>query len=296
MHWSEQRQVKVSSDLAGNTWAPEATWDEATGQYVVYWASNLYASTDVASRNYATNYNRMMYVTTRDFVTFSDPQPWVDVKRGNGRGMIDANVVKDGDTYYRFIKDEASFDIRQEKSTDLKATVSGSLPTAGSRRLEPGPRAHRRGPAQPVGRHVHPGRGSVGVPGQHRPRPLVPADRPAELPRRPGLHALRDPRHRLRRLDVGPDRAAAHQPAPRHRAARSPRPSRPRSSRRTRPTTRPTTRSPWTRPRPARPSTTRCTASSSRTSTGPPTAVCTPSWCATAPSSSCPSTPRRTRA
>ena len=38
----------------------------------------------------------MMYATTRDFVTFSEPQPWIDVKRGTGRGMIDATVVKDG--------------------------------------------------------------------------------------------------------------------------------------------------------------------------------------------------------
>ena len=130
--WSEQRHVKVSSDLAGNTWAPEAFYDEAAGEYVVYWASALYPTADGTPRDIATSYQRMMYATTRDFVTFSEAQPWVDVRRGVGRGMIDATVVKDGDTYYRVIKDEASMTPRQERSTDLRATVTGTLPTTTS--------------------------------------------------------------------------------------------------------------------------------------------------------------------
>ncbi|MFW6868394.1 immunoglobulin-like domain-containing protein [Nocardioides sp. CPCC 206347] len=132
VHWSDQRHIKVSSDFAGNTWAPESFYDEEAGEYVVYWASALYPTTDVAGRDINTQYQQMLYATTRDFVTFSDPQPWIDVKRGTGRGMIDATVVKDGDTFYRVVKDEASMTPRQERSTDLRATVSGSLPTTTS--------------------------------------------------------------------------------------------------------------------------------------------------------------------
>jgi len=132
VHWSDQRHVKVSSDYAGNTWAPEAYYDEDLGSYVVYWASNLYDTTDTAGRDYRTSYNRMMYATTRDFVTFSEPQPWIDVKRGTGLGMIDSTVIKDGDTFYRFTKDEAYMIPREERSTDLLATVSGALPTTTS--------------------------------------------------------------------------------------------------------------------------------------------------------------------
>jgi hypothetical protein len=132
VHWSDQRHIKVSSDFAGNTWAPEAFYDEDAGEYVVYWASALYPTTDTAGRDITTQYQRMMYATTRDFVSFSEPRPWVDVKRGAGRGMIDATVVKDGDTYYRVIKDEASMTPRQERSTDLRAVVTGSLPTTTS--------------------------------------------------------------------------------------------------------------------------------------------------------------------
>lgn len=132
VNWSDQRHIKVSSDFAGNTWAPEAFYDEEAGEYVVYWASALYPTADETGRDIATSYQRMMYATTRDFVTFSEPQPWIDVKRGTGRGMIDATVVKDGDTYYRVVKDEATMIPRQEKSTDLRATVTGSLPTTTS--------------------------------------------------------------------------------------------------------------------------------------------------------------------
>jgi hypothetical protein len=127
VHWSEQRHVKVSSDFAGNTWAPEAYWDEELDTYVVYWASNLYDTTDASART-AVTYNRMMYATTDDFVTFSEAKPWVDVKRGTGRGTIDATIARVDDTFYRFIKDEASMTIRQERSDDLLATVTGALP------------------------------------------------------------------------------------------------------------------------------------------------------------------------
>lgn len=132
VHWSDQRHIKVSSDLAGNTWAPEAFYDEEAGEYVVYWASAFYPTADTAGRDIGTSYQRMVYATTRDFVTFSEPRPWIDVKRGTGRGMIDATIVKDGDTYHRFVKDEAVMTPRQERSTDLRATVSGSLPTTTS--------------------------------------------------------------------------------------------------------------------------------------------------------------------
>ncbi|KAL0940117.1 Xylosidase/arabinosidase 2 [Colletotrichum truncatum] len=121
--WSEQRHVLVSPPEAGNTWAPEAYYDEEIGAYVVFWASTLYEPTDV-DRTGAT-YQRMFYATTRDFVTFSDAQIWQD---GNGLSRIDSTVIKSGDTYYRFTKDEGyngtgCSDIIQESSKSLRATL-----------------------------------------------------------------------------------------------------------------------------------------------------------------------------
>ena len=124
VNWGKQRHVKVSTDLAGNTWAPEAYWDDDLGTYVVYWASNLYDTADVNDRT-ALTYNRMMYATTDDFVNFSEPKVWIDVdRRGQaGAGSIDVTVQKVGDTYYRVYKDENSMTLREEKSKDLTSAI-----------------------------------------------------------------------------------------------------------------------------------------------------------------------------
>jgi hypothetical protein len=120
VHWSEQRHVRVSGDTAGMTWAPEATYDEKLGAYVVYWASNLYSADDPGHTG--TTYPRMMYATTRDFRTFTEPKVWNDP----GAGVIDSTVVRDGDYYYRFTTDDkvvgsCTRDIVLERSRSLTA-------------------------------------------------------------------------------------------------------------------------------------------------------------------------------
>ncbi|MEV7079046.1 family 43 glycosylhydrolase [Streptomyces sp. NPDC093516] len=124
VHWSDQRLVKISPDNAGNTWAPEAYWDDELGSYVVFWASKLYADDDPEHRG--DTYNKMLYATTRDFRTFSEPKIWNDP----GYSVIDSTVVKHGDEYYRYTKDErdpgsagpCSKFITGEKSTSLTST------------------------------------------------------------------------------------------------------------------------------------------------------------------------------
>ena len=125
INWGKQRHVKVSSDFAGNTWAPEAFYDDATGQYVVYWASNLYDTENAADRSGVT-YNRMMYVTTQDFISFSKPEIWIDVAQGNGKGVIDVSVAKEGDTYYRFYKNESNMTLLEEKSNVFLDKYAGT--------------------------------------------------------------------------------------------------------------------------------------------------------------------------
>ena len=117
-NWSEQRHVQVSPPTAGNTWAPEAYWDEDLQQYVVFWASKIYAEDDPGHTG--ATYNRMLYATTRDFVTFSEARTWQDI----GSSRIDSTVIKEGETYYRFTKDEGAgstgcSDIIQEKNDSL---------------------------------------------------------------------------------------------------------------------------------------------------------------------------------
>ncbi|NUO46270.1 MAG: family 43 glycosylhydrolase, partial [Streptomyces sp.] len=98
VHWTNQRLVKVSPDSAGNTWAPEAFYDAALGEYVVFWASKLYDN----EAHSGDTYNRMMYATTRDFYTFSEPKVWVD----RGYSVIDSTMIQHDGTYYRLSKDE----------------------------------------------------------------------------------------------------------------------------------------------------------------------------------------------
>jgi len=121
VHWSDQRLVEVAPADAGNAWAPEACYDPDLGAYVVFWASKRHGST----------YNTMLYATTEDFRTFSEPQLWNDP----GHSVIDSTVVRHEGTYYRFTKDERDPDsgspyakfITVEKSTRLTSTTYAFL-------------------------------------------------------------------------------------------------------------------------------------------------------------------------
>ena len=67
VNWSDMRMVEVSASInAGCTWAPEATYDPITGEYIVYWASK------VSEDNYGKQ--RVYYAKTRDFYTFTEPK------------------------------------------------------------------------------------------------------------------------------------------------------------------------------------------------------------------------------
>ena len=94
VNWSEQRMVEVSAKIeAGCTWAPEATYDPQTGEYVVYWASRT-PNKDTKQRLY--------YAKTSDFYSFTDPQLWIDYDQSS----IDTTMIEENGTYYRFTKNE----------------------------------------------------------------------------------------------------------------------------------------------------------------------------------------------
>lgn len=115
--FSEQRHVQVSPETFGNTWAPEAYYDTELQTYVVYWASGIY---DPADDRKTLTYQRMVYATTDDFVTFTEPQVWQDEPP---RGRIDSTVIAEDGLYYRFTKAtiDGCADIVQESSPSLTA-------------------------------------------------------------------------------------------------------------------------------------------------------------------------------
>ena len=95
VNWSESRLADVGSKInAGCTWAPEAIYDEKTGEYLVFWASPLTELTGDCNKKY------IFVSKTRDFVNFTDPELYSD----DSLNIIDADLYKEGDTYYRLLK------------------------------------------------------------------------------------------------------------------------------------------------------------------------------------------------
>lgn len=107
VNWSEPRLVKVAADDAGCTWAPEAVYDEDTGDYLVFWASKN------ASDGFAKQ--RIWASRTKDFITFGKPFVYID----KPQDVIDADIIRANGSYYRFSKDEKYKAINMEVSSKL---------------------------------------------------------------------------------------------------------------------------------------------------------------------------------
>lgn len=99
VNWSNQRMVEVSASIgAGCTWAPEATYDAKTGEYIVYWASKV--EEDGYSKQ------RLYYAKTRDFYSFTEPEVYIDIDQST----IDTTMIEHNGTYYRYSKNEGGSD------------------------------------------------------------------------------------------------------------------------------------------------------------------------------------------
>ncbi|MGO3804904.1 MAG: glycoside hydrolase family 43 protein [Sphingobacterium sp.] len=120
--WSEQLYIPVMEHQtkARNTWAPEVTYDPANQEYMIYWATTiegLFPETQVEEDN---GYNhRMYYVTTKDFVTFSETKLLYEP----GFNSIDATIKHDGSKWVMFIKDET----RVPAQKNIKIAYSDKL-------------------------------------------------------------------------------------------------------------------------------------------------------------------------
>lgn len=107
VNWSKPRRVPVAPLDAGCTWAPEAIFDEDTGDYLVFWAST--------TRRDDFEKHRIWAARTKDFRKFSPPFIYIE----KPQHVIDATIVRDGARYIRFIKDERSKAITMEESAKL---------------------------------------------------------------------------------------------------------------------------------------------------------------------------------
>lgn len=105
--WSPPRLATVAPEDAGCTWAPEAVYDEETADYLVFWASTT--SGDHFAKH------RIWAARTPDFRSFGKPFIYLE----KPTSVIDTTIVRDGQTYYRFSKDEKHKAITMEKATRI---------------------------------------------------------------------------------------------------------------------------------------------------------------------------------
>ncbi|MBN2269850.1 MAG: family 43 glycosylhydrolase, partial [Sedimentisphaerales bacterium] len=103
LKWSEQKCIEVMAHegKAKNCWAPEVFYDEANGQYLIFWASTIPGRFPETEKK-GDNNHRIYYVATKDFESFSRAKLLYE----HGFNVIDATIVRDGRQYLMFLKDE----------------------------------------------------------------------------------------------------------------------------------------------------------------------------------------------
>jgi hypothetical protein len=105
IHWSEQQYIPVMAheETARNAWAPELYYDGDTGQYYLFWASTIPGKfPETLGQGDGDNNHRMYFTTTKDFTAFSETRLFYDP----GFNVIDSTVVRAGDRYVMFLKNE----------------------------------------------------------------------------------------------------------------------------------------------------------------------------------------------
>ncbi len=107
-NWSEQQEIPVMKDFEGtkNCWAPELFYDHRDDTFYIFWSSTVAgAFPEIPTSEVERGLNhRLYYVTTKDFKTFSPTKLFFDPDFS----VIDGAILKRGDTYGLFVKNENS--------------------------------------------------------------------------------------------------------------------------------------------------------------------------------------------
>lgn len=119
IHWSKERSVEVGVPEAGCVWAPEAIYDNERDAYLVFFASCVRLPGDEKPKH------RIYATYTKDFYEFSKPEIYIE--REND--VIDTTIIREGDVYYRFSKDETTKRIHMDCSESLRGEFT-EIPSA----------------------------------------------------------------------------------------------------------------------------------------------------------------------
>ena len=105
---------------ARNAWAPEIIYYKKDRQFLIFWATTIPGRFSDTEKAGDAGYNhRIYYVTTRDFVTFSETKLFYD----HGFNVIDATIVRDKKKYIMFLKDET----RNPPQKNIRIATSSSI-------------------------------------------------------------------------------------------------------------------------------------------------------------------------
>jgi hypothetical protein len=105
VHWSAQRELPVMAHEPGtlNAWAPEIVYDEARGEFVIFWASTVPGKFVATAGSSEERYNHRIYATTtKDFQRFTPTRLFYDP----GFSVIDATFLRARGKSWLLIKDE----------------------------------------------------------------------------------------------------------------------------------------------------------------------------------------------
>jgi hypothetical protein len=108
IHWSEQRSIPVMEHEpeAKNCWAPEIFYDHEKKAYIIFWATTIpgrHSEVATSEREKGLNH-RIYYVTTRDFIRFSETKIFFNPDFS----AIDATITEKSNTFYMIVKNENS--------------------------------------------------------------------------------------------------------------------------------------------------------------------------------------------
>lgn len=109
VNWSSPWNVTLGIEGAGCVWAPEAVYDEAADEFLVFWASATQEPQEHERKQ------KIYSARTKDFRTFSASEKYIE--RNNH--IIDTTILPSDGTYYRYSKDETTKNIRVEKGASL---------------------------------------------------------------------------------------------------------------------------------------------------------------------------------
>jgi len=124
IHWSDEQFIPLmeKDDATRNCWAPELFYDEANKDWLIFWSSTVpgkFPETDGQDSNPGANNpgynNRLYYVTTKDFKTFSATK----LLFNPGFNCIDAAIFPDGKKFAMIFKDETNAPFPVQKNLKL---------------------------------------------------------------------------------------------------------------------------------------------------------------------------------